>query len=350
MKPTRQPSLFCSPATRGAAACLVVAVAGGVGWGQPAGEGPDRSTRMEEAERVLPRVNREERAVTPTRARVAQPVRPGLTGGEEWGEGIALRPSSLPEGTFLIERPGRLIEAPGGRRVFVPGAADRVAGEGPMLVLPSATLERLELALTGAGAEPGVRVSGTVFVYHGRPHLLVSSYLLGEASPPTTTAAPEAEAATRAASPEGERVPESLLDDPDVRGLLEELEAARPAAGADPRGGAAGAGGVAGEPVAGGVPPVPDGTPVVRRRGRLVRTGEGAWAFVFDNDTDDRLGSESMVVMPCLLLQRMERQALTDGDAHELIVSGRIHTHRGQAYLLPTMMLRVPGTGVAPMQ
>jgi len=348
MKPSTQPSLFCSPATRGAVACLVVALAGGVGWGQPAGDGPDRSTRVEEAERVLPRVNREERVVTPTRARVAQPVRPGLTGGEEWGEGIALRPSSLPEGTFLIERPGRLIEAPGGRRVFVPGAADRVAGEGPMLVLPSATLERLELALTGAGAEPSVRVSGTVFVYHGRPHLLVSSYLLGKAASAPPTAA---DATNETASPEGAGVPESSLDDPDVRGLLEELEAARPAGGADPRGGAGGSGGAGmDEAVAGGVPPVPDGTPVVRRRGRLVRTGEGAWAFVFDNDTDDRLGSESMVVMPCLLLQRMERQALTDGDAHELIVSGRIHTHRGQAYLLPTMMLRVPGTGVTPMQ
>jgi hypothetical protein len=102
--------------------------------------------------------------------------------------------------------------------------------------------------------------------------------------------------------------------------------------------------------VAGGVPPVPDGTPVVRRRGRLVRTGEGAWAFVFDNDPDDPLGAESMVVMPCLLLQRMERQALSDGDAHQLTVSGRIHTHQGQAYLLPTMMLRVPVTGVVPMQ
>jgi hypothetical protein len=316
---------------------------------------PAAPTRIEEAERVLPRVNRDAPVVTPTRTRVAQPVRPGLTGGEDWGEGIDLRPAGLPEGTFLIERPGRIVQGPGGRRIFVPTGTDRRAGEGPMLILPSATLERLELALTDAGAEPGVRVSGETFVYHGRSHLLLTSALMGEGDPaaeapaePTADAptGDDAEPAAETGSEPGE--PASVLDDPDVRGLLEELEAARPTTTPDPRA-QPGAPSPA-EPVAGGVPPVPDGTPVVRRRGRLVRTGEGAWAFVFDNDPDDPLGAESMVVMPCLLLQRMERQAQSDGDAHQLTVSGRIHTHQGQAYLLPTMMLRVPVTGVVPMQ
>ncbi len=346
---------------RTAAAALLAA--GGTAHAQNAQPAPtDPPTpppsRVEEAERVLPRVNRNAPVITPTRPRVAQPVRPGLTGGEDWGDGIDLRPTGLPEGTFLIERPGRIVQAPGGRKVFVPTGDDRRAGEGPMLILPNATLERLELALTHAGDEPGVRVSGEIFVYHGRSHLLLASTLMGEGEPatPPPPAEPDEPTTEQGVEPPANREtgptddPASVLDDPDVRGLLEELEAARPTApNTDTR------------PVptpsptdstVGRVPPVPDGTPVVRRRGRLIRTGDagGAWAFVFDNDTDDTLKAEAMVVMPCLLLQRMESQALASGDAHQLTVSGRVHTHNGQAYLLPTTMLRVPVTGVVPMQ
>jgi hypothetical protein len=356
MTPPTAPHLAAGPVRpRSASLALALLLAAGSGAAVAQEAEPAAPTRIEEAERVLPRVNRDAPVVTPTRTRVAQPVRPGLTGGEDWGEGIDLRPAGLPEGTFLIERPGRIVQGPGGRRIFVPTGTDRRAGEGPMLILPSATLERLELALTEAGDEPGVRVSGETFVYHGRSHLLLTSALMGEGDPAAETpaepaadapAGDDAEPAAEINAEPGE--PASVLDDPDVRGLLEELEAARPTTTPDPRA-QPGAPSPA-EPVAGGVPPVPDGTPVVRRRGRLVRTGEGAWAFVFDNDPDDPLGAESMVVMPCLLLQRMERQALSDGDAHQLTVSGRIHTHQGQAYLLPTMMLRVPVTGVVPMQ
>ncbi len=331
------------------AAAAVLLAAGGTAHAQETQPAP---SRVEEAERVLPRVNRNAPVIAPTRPRIAQPVRPGLTGGEDWGDGIDLRPTGLPEGTFLIERPGRIVQAPGGRRVFVPTGDDRRAGEGPMLILPNAALERLELALTDSGDEPGVRVSGEVFVYHGRSHLLLASALMGEGEPARpiaeTTADPDEQPAEPQADPADD--PASVLDDPDVRGLLEELEAARPIAPpADTRPAYTPP---AADPAIGRVPPVPDGTPVVRQRGRLVRTGEGggAWSFVFDNDTDDALNAEAMVVMPCLLLQRMERQALASGDAHQLTVSGRVHTHNGQAYLLPTMMLRVPVTGIVPMQ
>ena len=334
---------------------IVIACAGIVAGLAPVAAAQDgggaRSGRMGEAEKVLPRVDREDRVVMPTRSRVAEPVRPGLTGGEDWAEAVGLRAAGLPEGSFLIERPGRLVAGPGGRVIFVPTGEDRVAGERPMLVLPNAALERLEVAVTGRGDEPGVRVSGEVFVYNGRSHLLLSSALLGEAAPepaptpePEPTAEPVGEGADDAGAADG---PASLRDDPDVRGLLEELAAERPAddARSEPvRGGRDG--GVA----TGGTAPVPDGTPIVRRRGRMVRTGAGAWAFVFDNDLDDALAAQSMVVLPCRLLERIERRAMTDGDAYQLVVSGRVHTYEGQAYLLPTMVLSVPANGLVPMQ
>ncbi len=340
------------PAIR-ASALAVLACAGAAG-------AQDRAERIEAAERVLPRVSATERAVTPTRTRAAEPVRPGLTGGEDWAEAAGLRSPGLPEGSFLIERPGRVVPAPAGRLVFVPDEEGRVAGEGPMLILPTASLGRMELALTNRGEHPAVRVSGEVFVYHGRSHLLVTSYAVGPAEPeprtpdadrpaPDATEPAEQPAQEPAEEPADEPERPSLLDDPDVRGLLEELEAARPAGPDADRARAVHA---ERQTAAGptGAPPAPDGTPLLRRRGRMVRTGEGAWAFVFDNDHDDPLAGQALVVLPCRLLERMERQALVSGDAFQLVVSGRVHTHDGQTYLLPTMMQHVPVTGVVPMQ
>lgn len=308
-------------------------------------DGGERAGRMAEAEKVLPRVDREDRVVMPTRSRVAEPVRPGLTGGEDWADAVGLRAAGLPEGSFLIERPGRLVSGPGGRVIFVPTGEDRVAGERPMLVLPNAALERLEVAVTGRGDEPGVRLSGEVFVYNGRSHLLMSSAFLGEAVTEPEPVAGQASGDAGAAEPDAE--PASLRDDPDVKGLLEELEAERPSddARVEPVRPARDAG-----VTTAGTAPVPDGTPIVRRRGRMVRTGEGAWAFVFDNDLDDALAAASMVVLPCRLLERIERRAMIDGDAYQLVVSGRVHTYEGQAYLLPTMVLSVPANGLVPMQ
>ena len=352
--PTPRSSLFAVRLPAMAVAALLAAA--GAARGQ---EGPqtDRPGQIEEAQRVLPRVDRPDRVVMPTRAREAVPPVPGLTGGRDWADEAGLRPAGLPEGSFLIERPGRIIDAPMGRKIFVPTSDEPVAGEGPMLIMPTASLERLEIALRGG--DRGVRVSGEVFVYHGRSYLLMTSYRMGEgrAEPvPEPAVQPEptpeeAEAAAQAAR-ETEAVRDaSLMDDPAVRGLLEELEAARPVGpSGTPEDSPAAADRDLERVAQAGVTTVPDGTPIVRRRGRLVRTGEGAWAFVFDNDTDDALAAESMLVMPCLLLQRMERQAMLDGDAFELLVSGRVHTHDGTLSLLPTMMLRVPVTGLVPMR
>lgn len=310
----------------------------------------DRGGRLDEAERILPRVARAERVVLPTRAAAVQPVNPGLTRGEDWSGATGVRAAALPEGSFLIERAGRVIEGPHGRRVFVPTGEAQSGGEGPMLLLPCAALERLEMTLSD-GDIP-VRVSGEVFVYRNRRHLLVSSFLAGAGEPEPAAEEPvepedagEAPVETPAEEPED---PASLMDDPDVRGLLEELES-EPAAGAgqersesaqaqrEADGGA-------------GVPLLPDGTPVVRRRGRLSRMTDGAWAFVFDNDEADAMSSNALGVLPCLLLQRIEREAFAKGEGNEVILSGRVYAYGGQSYLLPTMVVRVRGSGISSVQ
>lgn len=307
----------------------------------------DRGGRVEDAERILPRVARAERVVLPTRAAAVQPVNPGLTQGEDWAGAAGVQAAALPEGSFLIERAGRVIEGPHGRRVFVPTGEARAAGEGPMLLLPCAALERLEMTLSG-GDIP-VRVSGEVLVYRNRRHLLVSSFLAGAGEAPAAEEPAEPPAGAGEAEPaEGEAEdPASLMDDPDVRGLLEELET-EPAAGAgEERSESAQAQREAG---GAGVPLAPDGTPVVRRRGRLARMNDGAWAFVFDNDEADALSSKAMGVLPCLLLERIEREAFAKGEGNEVILSGRVYAYDGQSYLLPTMVVRVRGSGISSVQ
>ncbi|MEM9374033.1 MAG: hypothetical protein AAGA55_10355 [Planctomycetota bacterium] len=333
----QQPSAeSCLHAPRLRPAALILMVCGQTALAQSVAD------RLEEADRVLPRVVREERIVMPTREEAADPVSPGLTGGSPWDQASAPK-ARLPEGTFLIERPGHLVAAPSDRTIFVPETEARLPGEGPMLALPNAALDRLETAV--AGTEPTVHLSGEVFVYRDRRYLLISSFRIG---------AERVEPTPVESGPEGEPVPspdstasESALDDPEVRGLLEELESEAPTPtridrdrGSTVRPGAND----------GRAAPAPDGTPVFRRRGRIVRSTSGAWLFVFDNDTEDRLAAASMTLLPCRLLERVEREAQLRGDASEVVLSGRVHVHRGEAYLLPTMMTRIGTTGIVPMR
>ncbi len=300
--------------------------------------------RLDEADRVLPSVIREERVVMPTSERAADPVSPGLTGGNPWDH-TAGPPARLPEGTFLLDRPGRLIQAPADRTVFVPDIDARLPGEGPMLALPNAALDRLETST--AGASPPVRVSGEVFVYNGRRYLMVSSFAVGPAPSPPTEAPPE-KPTDEGDEQDTEPTVESLTEDPEVRGLLEELEAEAPTPARIERGTPPPPG--ATETGPGQTAPAPDGTPVFRRRGRLTRSTDGAWLFVFDNDTDDRLASAALTLMPCRLLERIELEAQTRGDSAEVALSGRVYVHRGRAYLLPTMMTRVRVADIVPMR
>lgn len=302
-------------------------------------------TSMKDAKRVLPDVMRPARVVMPTTEQAAEPVSPGLTEGRRWDDGS--EPASLPEGTFLIERIGRIIPAPGQRRVFVPDTDQREPGEGPMLLLPSAALERLELTL--ADSTGPVRVSGVVYVYRNRRHLLVASFLMGAGMAPTELPEPEESTEDATGQDEPNEPDTSMLDDPEVRGLLDELEAEAPPPvrrNPDARSQPA----ETPDPSASASPPAPDGTPIVRRQGRLSRSANGTWLFVFDNDTDDRLASQALTVLPCQLLERIEREAQTRGDAAQMILSGRVYTHQGTAYLLPTMMLRARPVDIVPMR
>lgn len=81
-----------------------------------------------------------------------------------------------------------------------------------------------------------------------------------------------------------------------------------------------------------------EGEFIIDRKGRLVRSGDGA-SMVFIFDADEKGNPEPpMVIMPCRMLQNMEDLVRERGDSIAFKLSGQVYTYRGANYLLPTMM------------
>jgi hypothetical protein len=80
---------------------------------------------------------------------------------------------------------------------------------------------------------------------------------------------------------------------------------------------------------------LPPGTVVLWRRGWLGRGDGGTWSFVFEADASG-LVDPPMVLLPCLLLEEMERHGRRGGPDPALLISGRVERYHGRNYLLPT--------------
>lgn len=301
----------------------------------------------EEDEPRLPRPASETRSVRPSHRGGVQGVRPGLTEGVDW-----LGPSTsadgrprriLAEGSFLSGRDGSVVRGPAGRVIFVPEREGRAPGEGPMLVLPCSTLERLERAMELDPTLERVAFTGQVTVYDGRNFLLPSAYARLDAPGADETDGEEHE---DEAAPEDDQPAPALRDDPEVRELIEALEARPRGVIGEERGP-----GGAGELDSTGVTrAVAEGGAMVRRRGRLVRDGAGGWTLRFDNGPQTGAGDEPLGVLPCLLLMEMEARAMREGEDLDMLVSGRVYGYRGRGYVLPTLMQLVPRGGINPLQ
>jgi len=84
---------------------------------------------------------------------------------------------------------------------------------------------------------------------------------------------------------------------------------------------------------------LPEGTFIVNRRGRIMRSSDGAHVmFVFEADQPDA-PETPMILMPCRKLEDMEDYVEKHGDQTTFRLSGQVHTYRGANYLLPTMMV-----------
>lgn len=84
---------------------------------------------------------------------------------------------------------------------------------------------------------------------------------------------------------------------------------------------------------------LPEGTFIVNRRGRLIRSQDGAHVmFVFEAD-DAESPEAPMILQRCRKLEDMEDYVEQHGDQTVFRLSGQVHTYRNANYLLPTMMV-----------
>jgi hypothetical protein len=172
-------------------------------------------------------------------------------------------------------------------------------------------------------------VSGQVFAYQNVNYLLPTLARMVTDSPgPGVPSAP---------------APRNPAAEPGVQELIKELEAQREAGRGPesvtrtethPSEGASAGGAM-----------IPEGQPLVRRRGRMVRTAAGEWSWTMDNaaQADAKL-DRAMILLPCLTLQRMEATAAARGESGTFEVSGRVMAYQGRNYLLPTVFQVYPTT------
>lgn len=83
-----------------------------------------------------------------------------------------------------------------------------------------------------------------------------------------------------------------------------------------------------------------EGSMIVSRRGRIIRTNSGSWMFVFDADASG-LGDPPMTLFPCLQLERIENYAIQQGGVAPVELSGQVFIFNNQNYLYPTVF-RIP--------
>ena len=232
------------------------------------------------------------------------------------------------EGAYILEASGSLHrgEQPGWW-VF------RIVRDNPdkelleFTLLPCTLLASLEqLVESIPGQEIVFELTGEVFVYQGRNFLMPTHAprLVEYVAPsrPGVLGAPAGDAAPRDGSAE------TILRDldrsvgPIVRSPRKSTAAAtsRPHTASDRL--------------------VAPGSLVLWRHGWMVREPDGAWSYVFGADATG-LSDPPMVLLPCRMLEDLQRHARRSGPRTPLLVSGRVYRYHGRNYLLPTMF-RIP--------
>jgi hypothetical protein len=235
------------------------------------------------------------------------------------------------EGTFLVRRRASLVRLRTGDSALLFHKDDAGKAERPMLLTPCANLSRMEHLAAQNPEDVSFLVSGQVYVYQGRNYFLLTL-------PPVPVVNSVSGGGDDSALFEGPPEPSSR-DNPDTEDLLRELEAQRDT----PR--SIGSIETAPTLLAGEAraDPLPEGTIVSRRRGRLVRQGDGQTALLMNTDADtDAAADPPLTLAPSLVRERMEAQTSRAGEALVFEVSGRVLVYEGRNYLVPTMFLVYP--------
>jgi hypothetical protein len=234
----------------------------------------------------------------------------------------------LRQGSQLVGVTGLMRRDPatGSWRIMLNPLADQ-APRYELIMLPCTLLGEIErIAQSVPGPEVVFEVTGTVYVYRGRNYLLPTHAPRVAGYEPPSSQTPDAH--------EGENEQTTNADDDSARAIMRQLERA---VGPVARSTATEA---VRAPATDSSKLLREGTVLLDRRGRLRRDEGGAWMFIFDADAEG-LADPPMILLPCLLLERMEQYARIVGSDPPLLVSGHVHVYGGRNYLLPTVY-RIP--------
>ncbi len=261
---------------------------------------------------------------TPTTDQASQPFSTAL-------DNDAQRTALLREGSVLVEVRGTLTRAPGPGwwRYDVEAENPNHAGYA-FTVLPSQALSDMIRIVESMPDERTVfEATGMIFVYRYRNYFLPTHVPRIVAFEPAATIdeEPAAETQPDVEDPETADAPELDLDP--IEAIIRNLERS---VGDVPRSSAP----TFDEIEAEKPDLLPDGATVLSRRGRLIRDGGGAWLFVFDSDVTGNV-DPPMILLPCLMLERMERYADRIGASAPLVISGHVHRFEDRNYLMPSM-------------
>lgn len=247
-----------------------------------------------------------------------------------------VRPPLLREGSHLVRVVGRLQQDPVRRSWrFIIDPADEHSPGHELTMMPGTLLAEMERMIESAPDHQLVfEMTGEVYIFRGWNYLMPTHppLLIGREERPQTPPS------------EGQADDESAMaTDESTEDIIRNLErsvgpvARRPEAEA-----AARSEGDAPAAAAGAPQPVllREGTVLLSRRGALRRTGDGAFLFVFDADAEG-LADPPMTLLPCLLLERMDRRIRQEEENAAVLLSGHVYTYQGRNYLLPKVY-RIP--------
>ena len=215
-----------------------------------------------------------------------------------------------------------------------------------LIVTPCSLLDEMERLIEAApGYELKFEVTGEVYVYKKQnyflpthPPLLVGRHASDQPAEQLEEPTENSEAGEGGegggesveAKPKRDTTEDIIRDLEDAAGLFAHRPEARPEADADARA----------EDDPNDIRLVREGTVLVSRRGHIRRTGGGAYIFIFDADAEGK-SDPPMVLLPCMLLERLEQYSWRAGDKAVVLMSGRVYTYHGLNYLLPTVY-RIP--------
>lgn len=239
----------------------------------------------------------------------------------------ASRPPLLREGMFLTRAHGSVdFEDSTGSWVFKAESDSKTEFRRTFVLLPSMALEDLMRTIETSDVMVDFEVTGRVLIYDGRNFLLPSvatpmdSLKGDEQPPPAPESGDQASGAPTNSLDEGDDAADRL----EAR-LRERIGVLPRSSDATPRGGPAPA------------VTMREGTRLQNRRGAIVRDqNTGTWRFVFDAAGTDTV-DPTMELLPCLLLERLERQAALSDLPAAVLISGEVTSYYGRNYLLPTI-------------